>query len=120
MKASEITCNGRHSCVLRRDKKVACWGWNGNGELGIGSSTNVGTSSSSMGVNMQLVDLGSGMVVNYSTKNLHTLKSHFQQAQTPVLWRLEVHTLARCVAMAALYAGEPILTVSWESEVLTT
>ena len=42
------------------DGRVACWGWNGNGELGIGSTSNVGTSDSTLGNNMQLSDLGSG------------------------------------------------------------
>ena len=58
--ASALNCNGRHCCVLRMDGRVACWGWNGNGELGIGSTSNVGTSDSTLGNNMQLSDLGSG------------------------------------------------------------
>ena len=61
VKVSKISCNGRHSCVLRTDERIACWGWNGNGELGIGSTNNIGTSSASMGNNMLLVDLGSGI-----------------------------------------------------------
>ena len=29
-----------HTCALANDYTVWCWGWNGNGQLGIGSTTN--------------------------------------------------------------------------------
>ncbi len=45
--AVEITAGVNHSCVLREDETVACWGLNNSGQLGIGLtsvySTNVPT-----------------------------------------------------------------------------
>ena len=39
---------------------MTCWGNNGQGQLGIGSTASVGTTASTMGSNMQTVDIGPG------------------------------------------------------------
>ncbi len=50
----------QHTCALQIDGTVVCWGYNGNGQLGIGSTTSVGISSEQMGSNLTAVDLGPG------------------------------------------------------------
>jgi hypothetical protein len=37
--AIDIVAGWRHTCALRRDGSVACWGENGNGQLGSGTTT---------------------------------------------------------------------------------
>jgi alpha-tubulin suppressor-like RCC1 family protein len=41
--AVSIVAGGFHTCALLDDKTVSCWGGNGNGQLGIGLSTNLPT-----------------------------------------------------------------------------
>ncbi len=38
--AASLTADGEHSCVLRRDGTVVCWGHNNYGQLGDGTTTN--------------------------------------------------------------------------------
>ena len=49
-----------HSCALLQGGVVTCWGSNVQGQLGIGSTASVGTTASTMGSNMQTVDIGPG------------------------------------------------------------
>ena len=55
-----IASGGFHTCTLRTDGRIVCWGQNTYGQLGIGNTTNVGTSPSQMGNNLQPVNLGAG------------------------------------------------------------
>ena len=55
-----ITAGAYHTCVLFASREVVCWGQNSAGQLGIGSTTSVGTSAGQMGANLQKVDLGPG------------------------------------------------------------
>jgi alpha-tubulin suppressor-like RCC1 family protein len=48
------------SCALLKSKVVLCWGFNGYGQLGIGSTTSVGTLPSQMGLALQPVSLDPG------------------------------------------------------------
>ena len=47
--------------MLSTAGSVACWGNNNYGQLGIGSTTNIGTAPGQMGANLQYVSLSSGM-----------------------------------------------------------
>lgn len=38
--AATITAGGQHTCALKRDGLMACWGGNGSGQLGNGTTTN--------------------------------------------------------------------------------
>jgi alpha-tubulin suppressor-like RCC1 family protein len=38
--ATGLTTRGVHSCALRRDGSVVCWGHNEHGQLGDGTTTN--------------------------------------------------------------------------------
>ena len=52
--------NYAHTCAVLDDGTVKCWGVNSNGQLGIGSTTSVGSSLDDMGDNLSAVDLGGG------------------------------------------------------------
>ena len=56
-KASSISAGYSHTCALLNDLSVACWGGNGEGALGIGSTDHVGDSSGEMGDSLQAADL---------------------------------------------------------------
>ena len=61
VKATAISAGNMHTCALRSDGKVVCWGNNANGQLGIGNQLNVGSLPGQMGDSMATVDLGTGM-----------------------------------------------------------
>ena len=48
------------SCVLIDDGSVKCWGYNPDGELGLGDTKTRGDNANEMGANLPAVDLGSG------------------------------------------------------------
>jgi alpha-tubulin suppressor-like RCC1 family protein len=50
--ALAVTTGYEHACALRVDSKVVCWGGNQYGQLGVGSTTDVGTATGQMGVNL--------------------------------------------------------------------
>jgi alpha-tubulin suppressor-like RCC1 family protein len=52
-----IVAGSSHTCALRSDGSVVCWGYNGFGQLGTGSTANVGGSP---GYSLTAVSLGSG------------------------------------------------------------
>lgn len=53
----------RHTCVLSTSGRVKCFGANFYGTLGYGSTTQMGTASSTIGNNLPYVDLGTNFVV---------------------------------------------------------
>lgn len=55
-----ITAGHQHACALFEDGRIKCWGDNSRGQLGIGSTTSVGTDMTQMGENLHAVDLGQG------------------------------------------------------------
>ncbi|CAE7765918.1 UVR8 [Symbiodinium sp. CCMP2592] len=44
-----VTCGGYHTCVLLDDDSIRCWGGNDEGQLGQGSTVNVGNLQGQMG-----------------------------------------------------------------------
>ena len=38
----QIDAGGNHTCAVLMNNQVRCWGINGDGELGLGSTQNVG------------------------------------------------------------------------------
>ena len=64
-KAIAVTAGSSHTCVVRNDYSVVCWGQNDNGELGIGSSQNIGTSAAQMGNKLKAVNLGAGAYYSF-------------------------------------------------------
>jgi alpha-tubulin suppressor-like RCC1 family protein len=64
---------GAHSCVIRSDARLVCWGLNAQGQLGLGDTANRGDNPGEMGDNRPTVDLGSGRTaVEVSAGNNHT------------------------------------------------
>jgi alpha-tubulin suppressor-like RCC1 family protein len=49
-----------HTCAVLDDASVKCWGYNHKGQLGQGSTSNLGDGGSEMGDNLAAIDLGSG------------------------------------------------------------
>jgi hypothetical protein len=49
---SNITCGEAHVCALLTIAAIKCWGWNAFGQLGVCSTTIVGTFPSQMGNNL--------------------------------------------------------------------
>lgn len=61
--ATRVRAGRSHTCVLLADKRIACFGDNSVGQLGIGSNVNVGDKPGSMGTNLARIDLGAHFVV---------------------------------------------------------
>lgn len=49
-----------HVCALLDDQSLKCWGYNNNGQLGYGNTTNRGDNINEMGDNLPVVNLGTG------------------------------------------------------------
>lgn len=48
------------SCALLNDATIKCWGYNSNGQLGLGDTNDRGDSPAEMGDNLPAIDLGTG------------------------------------------------------------
>jgi alpha-tubulin suppressor-like RCC1 family protein len=61
--AKAIATGYYHTCALLDDNSLKCWGFNGDGELGLGDTRNRGQSSGDYGMAaLATVDLGAGTV----------------------------------------------------------
>lgn len=60
--AVKVTAAKNHICALLGSNEVKCWGLNGFGQLGSGSSTNLGDGVGEMGDNLLAVNLGFSQV----------------------------------------------------------
>jgi alpha-tubulin suppressor-like RCC1 family protein len=49
-----------HTCAVRDDGKLKCWGYNSLGQLGIGNTNTMGDAPNEMGADLPFVDLGTG------------------------------------------------------------
>lgn len=61
--AKSISLGSSHACAILDNNKLKCWGFNSNGGLGLGDTTNRGASPNQMGDNLPYVDLGTGRTV---------------------------------------------------------
>ncbi len=58
--AKSVSMADWHTCAILDNDKVKCWGWNGDGELGLGDTNTRGDNPNEMGDNLPYVDLGTG------------------------------------------------------------
>jgi E3 ubiquitin-protein ligase HERC3 len=58
--ATAVACGWYHSCVILDDGRLKCFGWNGNGQLGQGDTSNRGDGPGEMGDSLAAVSLGTG------------------------------------------------------------
>ena len=75
---SQVSAGSSHTCILWDDGQMACWGSNSHGQLGIGSTEDIGDESGEMGEDLELVDLPSGRTattVSYTHLTLPTIYS---------------------------------------------
>jgi alpha-tubulin suppressor-like RCC1 family protein len=58
--ALQLAASDSHACARLDDGSVKCWGFNGQGGLGLGDSQNRGDGPGEMGATLPAVDLGPG------------------------------------------------------------
>ena len=58
-------------CALTTDGKVYCWGYNENGQLGLGHTNSIGDQIDEMGDDLQEVNLGGGTVIQLAAGGRH-------------------------------------------------
>jgi len=72
-----ITTGYAHSCAILNDGSIKCWGYNANGELGLGNTVSRGRSDGDMGVNLPVVNVGThSNGTRYTAKSLSAGNSH--------------------------------------------
>jgi alpha-tubulin suppressor-like RCC1 family protein len=70
--AKAIAAGSVSTCAVLDDNSLKCWGYNGEGELGLGDATTRGASSGSMGDALPHVDLGTGRTAKAVATGGHT------------------------------------------------
>ena len=58
--ATAIAGGGQHYCAILDNASIKCWGYNNEGQLGIGSTDSLGDGANEMGDNLSSIDLGTG------------------------------------------------------------
>jgi len=61
--ALQLTIGEGHVCALLDDATVKCWGFNDDGQLGLGDTLSRGTAPGQMGANLPVVNVGPGRTV---------------------------------------------------------
>ena len=59
-RAVAVAAGELHVCAILDDHRVKCWGYNAEGQLGLGDTKDRGGDPSTMGDNLPTVDLGTG------------------------------------------------------------
>jgi cysteine-rich repeat protein len=68
-----VAAGGSHTCVLLASGSVKCWGYNSNGQLGLGDTDARGDASGEMGDSLPTIDLGTGRTaLGIATGDSHT------------------------------------------------
>ncbi|NCZ93051.1 MAG: hypothetical protein EBZ00_03610, partial [Actinobacteria bacterium] len=61
--ARAIAAGSAHTCALLDDETVKCWGYNADGQLGLGGMDSRGDAAGEMGDSLAAIDLGVGRTV---------------------------------------------------------
>jgi hypothetical protein len=69
--AKMISVGDSHTCAVLDDDSVKCWGWNANGQLGLGDTSSRGDYPGEMGDNLPVVDLGTGRTAKMIDAGTH-------------------------------------------------
>jgi len=69
--ARQLVAGGVHTCALLDDLSIRCWGCAGDGELGVGTTTNHGAAMEDMGDNLPAVPLGAGLAATLAAGANH-------------------------------------------------
>ena len=68
-----MSCGRYHACVVLDNDGIKCWGYNGTGQLGIGSTAQIGDSPGEMGDDLPYVNLGTNkLAVDVFAGSEHT------------------------------------------------
>ncbi|CAE7805594.1 unnamed protein product [Symbiodinium sp. CCMP2592] len=68
----QIASGNDHTCAILQDASLKCWGWGVHGQLGQGTSENLGDEPSELGSNLHAVDFGNHEVRAVSAGYAHT------------------------------------------------
>ncbi|MET0794276.1 MAG: DUF4215 domain-containing protein [Polyangiaceae bacterium] len=71
-KVKSISAGRAHFCAVLDDSSLKCWGYGGNGELGLGSTDSKGGNAGDMGDALPAVDLGGHGAVQVAAGWSHT------------------------------------------------
>ncbi len=123
--ATSVSAGLHHTCSLRSDNNVVCWGFNPYGQLGVGSIFSVGDDPNEMGDALKTVPIWSGIFVEdfqpykrFLTRwaNL-SMECHGQVASWSTL-KLAITTRVQCsgspIKKLVSFAGDTIITASLE------
>jgi len=83
----ELQIGGHHSCVILIDNSMRCWGDNGNGQLGLGTTSNFGDNPGEMGDNLSAIDLGTdfGDEISICFEAFYTFTPTFFPTEMPTI-----------------------------------
>lgn len=59
--AKSLSVGGYHTCAILSNDALKCWGYNGEGALGLGNNANRGDQANEMGDNLPAVNVGAGL-----------------------------------------------------------
>ena len=69
-RALQVTAGRFHSCAVLEDGRAKCWGWNINGQLGLGDTQQRGHQGGQLGDELPAIDLGASFVVAQLTAGI--------------------------------------------------
>ncbi len=72
LKSKTISARAHHSCALLSDGSIKCWGFNGQGQLGLGDMLSRGVHKVQMAENLPTVKLGKLKAIDVATGLSHS------------------------------------------------
>lgn len=72
VQAVEVTAGLRHTAAILDDGTIRGWGYNAKGQLGVGTTLNVGDGPGEMGDNMVVTDIGTVTPATIAAGGWHT------------------------------------------------
>jgi len=120
LSAKHISASRHHTCAVMDDDSVKCWGYNDQGQLGLGDKNDRGDDGGEMGNSLPAVDLGTGRTAKSIAAGFenacallddgfvkcwgYRISGRFlPNAKTGVLLRVDLGTGRSAVAISANY-----------------